>query len=125
MSMRICSAAFLIPLLAGCGGGSEASADANAVAAADALPRIACAPSPGQDFAKVCTLEEQASDEGTMMTVRDPEGGFRRLLLRHDGVVVAADGADTAIATPGGGGMIDVAIGEARYRIPAAAQVKP
>ena len=75
-------------------------------------------------FASVCTTQQSASDQGLILTISSPSGGFRRLLVTSDGRgVVAADGAEPAAVTPLGGGLIEVTVGSDRYRLPAT--VKP
>jgi hypothetical protein len=61
-----------------------------------------------------------ATPEGTALTVRNPDGSFRRLLMVGDGRgVIAADGAEPAVVRPGDAKSIDVAIGGMVYRLPA------
>ena len=59
-----------------------------------------------------------------VLVLRHPDGGFRRLLVTKDGIV-AADGAETAKVTPIDKGMIEVALGANRYRLPATIASKP
>ncbi len=55
-----------------------------------------------------------------MLTVRHPDGGFHRLRVTRDGRgVIAADGAQAATVTIIDKGAIEVAIDDARYRLPA------
>ncbi|HEU4958786.1 MAG TPA: hypothetical protein VFT56_00115 [Sphingomonas sp.] len=55
-----------------------------------------------------------------MLVVRNPDGGFHRLQVTHDGRgVIAADGAESAKVTIVEAGTIEVAIGGDRYRLPA------
>lgn len=69
-------------------------------------------------------MEQIATEQGTVLTVNAPDGGFRRLLVASDGRgVVAADGAEPAVVTPLDTHTIEVAIGGDRYRLPAT--VKP
>lgn len=80
---------------------------------------IACAVD-GGDLADQCTVEQQAHPEGTVLTVRHPDGGFRRLVTTRDGRGVApADGSEEASVTLIADGLIEVRIGDARYRLPA------
>ncbi len=58
--------------------------------------------------------------DGLTLTVRAPDGSFRRLRVTDDGRgVVAADGALPAIVTIVGDGIIEVVIADDRYRLPA------
>jgi len=87
-------------------------------AAADA-GRIECATGAAPVVAD-CTIERTADGNDTILTLRQPDGGFHRLRIARDGRgVVAADGAETAKVTVIGADRIEVAIGDARYRLPA------
>lgn len=76
---------------------------------------------PGQSgFGLICTIEKSASPDGTVLTVRAPDGAFRRFLIVKDGRgVIAADGAEKVTVTPVGDGNIDVLAGEIIWRLPA------
>lgn len=81
--------------------------------------RVACAIG-SADFASDCTVEQAATPEGTVLTIRHPDGGFRRLVTTRDGRgVVPADGAEGASVKLIGNGQIEVQVGNARYRLPA------
>ena len=124
MSTRIYSLALLI-LLAGCQSRSpegnglaqiEASGDADAADSG----RIDCAPAGSSDFSRQCTVDRATTDQGLVLTVRRPDGGFHRLLVTRDGRgVVAADGAEKAKVSITGARQIEVAIGGDRFRLPA------
>jgi hypothetical protein len=121
--MRISSLAALL-LLAGCGGDSSVpDADGNGPRADNgaqaADTRIECALG-GAGFARVCTLEEEGDLKGARLTVRHPDGGFRRLLVAADGSVSTADGAEAARVAGGGPGHVEVTVGRDRYRLPGA-----
>lgn len=115
----------LLPLclLAACGGAEEAPEGNSAGGAgpvAEGAERIECAVGGADALAPVCTIERRASAEGLTLTLRAPDGGFRRLLVTKDGRgVVAADGADPARVTPIAANRIDVEIAGDRYRLPA------
>lgn len=114
MSTRISSLAVLL-LLAACGQGAE-----SITAAQVAGDRIDCAPPGAQGFSRVCTVDRMRSDEGLVLTVHQPGGGFHRLRTTRDGRgVVAADGAEQAVVSVTDPRTIEVAIGGARYRLPA------
>ncbi len=76
---------------------------------------------PGQSgFEPVCTIEKSQSPDGTVLTVRAPDGEFRRLLIVKDGRgVIAADGVEAVKVTPSGTDEIDVLAGEIVWRLPA------
>lgn len=99
-------------LLAGCGPAAPPADVADGV-------RIACAIGE-QALAPTCSVDQAVTPAGTVLTVRQPDGGFHRLLIATDGRgVIAADGAEAAKVTIVGQDGIEVAIGDARYRLPA------
>lgn len=101
--------AFLL-LLTSCGGPPPATPDT----------RIDCRPQGEAAFARACTVETFDSDDGAILTIRKPDGGFRRLRVTTDGQgVVAADGAERARVTILPGNLIEVEIGGDRFRLPA------
>jgi len=78
--------------------------------------RIACRPEGAADFANACLLERT----GETLTLRKPDGGFRRLIVTTDGRgVAAADGAEPAQVRVIGEGRIEVTIGGDAFRLPA------
>lgn len=109
--------------LAGCSGGQgdEQTAAANTPSAPQ-NPGLAidCALSGASDFTRDCTVEQSASDGGAILTVRHPDGGFRRLQVTQDGRgVAAADGSVSAQVRVAGDHQIEVQLGNDRYRLPA------
>lgn len=126
MFTRTSSALAALTLLAACGGGEkgtkvaleEAEAQADRAAAEDG--RIACAVSGATEFSRVCALEQGQTETGLILTVRHPDGGFRRLQVVTDGRgVIAADGADKAVVKALTANQIEVALSGDRYRLPA------
>ncbi len=124
MSLRIFSAGCLL-LLAACGDavapGNQVEQDAGreTATATPAGERIACAIGDGP-YADTCSIERAATQDGTILTIRHPDGGFRRLILSADGrTVTAADGAQPVAIVASGDGITEVAIADARYRLPA------
>ncbi len=112
--MRIFSFTFCV-LLGACGG----SHDRNIVAGADAS-LVACMVEGGKAFEPTCEIQREISEQGLILTISSPGGGFRRLLVTKDGRgVIAADGAEPALVTPLNDGMVEVAVGSDRYRLPA------
>ena len=108
----------LLFLLSACGQSDDAPKDVLASAPPGA-ERIECAAS-GQAFAPICAVDRAQSPDGLTLTVRNPDGSFRRLLVTTDGRgVIAADGMEQAVVTPLGTSRIEVAIGSYRYRLPA------
>ncbi|MBP8232444.1 MAG: hypothetical protein KAY22_09075 [Rhizorhabdus sp.] len=110
--LSISAGLFLASAMAGCSGGS------------DKLPpgttRVECRPVGGAPLEAACTIERMKSEDGTVLVVRSPDGGFRRLLLVRDGRgVVAADGAEPVVVGPAGPSHISVTVGGMQYRLPA------
>lgn len=112
-------------LLAACGvqvrdKASEAKAQSHEKAIEQAEGRIECAPEGAAQFAYVCAIDRVQSQDGLYLTLRQPDGGFRRLLVTKDGRgVIAADGAEQVVVMPLTPDRIEVAIGGSRYRLPA------
>lgn len=81
--------------------------------------RILCAR--GQaPMQRTCTVEQVQGENGLVLTLRHPDGGFRRLAVTSDGRgVVAADGAEAAKVAVIGPGDIEVTVAGDRYRLPA------
>ena len=89
-----------------------------------AAERIDCAVGGVSAFAQVCAIERADGPDGLVLTLRHPDGGFRRIDVTRDGRGVAtADGAEPATVAVSGDHVIEVAIGGDRYRLPAT--VKP
>jgi hypothetical protein len=109
--------ALLLP--AGCGDVAETSQKTPA-AAETGEERVDCAPAGTGEFQRACTIERLQSARGTILTVRHPDGGFRRLLVTTDGRgVIAADGAERAVVSLIRQDRIEVALAGHRYRLPA------
>lgn len=69
---------------------------------------------------RVCQVERTQTDQGLVLTIRHPDGGFRRLRVVEDGRgLVAADGAEAARVTLVNEDEIEVVIGKDHYRLPA------
>ncbi|MCA1749511.1 MAG: hypothetical protein ABR601_07215 [Parasphingopyxis sp.] len=126
-SPALLAIAFCSFALAGCGSGEDADAiDTLDEAEAEATSRAAesglvpCALAGAEQFGVDCTLDRSRTEEGLVLTVRHPDGGFRRLLVTDDGRgVIAADGAEQAVVSLRGDREIEVAIAGDRYRLPA------
>lgn len=106
--------AFLaLAALAGC----NSPTPAPAVADDD---RIECRIGNARMFDRFCIVERMAGPEGMALTIRKPDGGFRRLLVTRDGRgVIAADGAEEAVVTILDDNRIEVAIAGDTFRLPA------
>ena len=110
--MRIFSALALL-MLASCGAASVAE---NYVEQAKAEDRIECAIDSASDFTRDCAIER---GDGTMLTLRHGNGGFRRLTLEADGTIDTSDGADTITLQTLADGRTEIMVGSDRYRLPA------
>lgn len=127
MSTRISKtlAAAALLSLAGCDAKVETDAEraqrARAeLARAEAEGRIPCAIGAAVEFATNCTIERGRTQDGLILTIRHPDGGFHRLRVTTDGRgVIAADGARQATVSVIDKDAIEVAIEDARYRLPA------
>jgi hypothetical protein len=105
----------LILLLAACGGGAEEQS-----ATVDDNGKIDCRVGADTQFTRFCSIERSRTEQGMLITVRKPDGGFRRLLATRDGRgVVAADGAEQAEVVIVGENLIEVAIAGDTFRLPA------
>ena len=97
---------------------AEAEARGSKEAALDGL--IDCALEGAKAFDRDCTITEMSGADGTVLVVGKADVGYPRLQIASDGRgVVSADGAEPAKVTIVGDGMIEVAIGADRYRLPA------
>lgn len=126
MFTRTSSALLFAALAAACS--PEQTANTQVLANVEALQDqeaaddglINCAVGAAATLSRVCSIERQESDRGLLLTVRHPDGGFRRLLVTEDGRgVAAADGAQPAQVTLVGSNEIEVALGDDVYRLPA------
>ena len=77
---------------------------------------IECALGEGSEFGPDCLVERSQVDGATVLTVRHPDGGFRRFEQLKDGTGIAElDGADIATRALEGDTLL-VTVGEDRYR---------
>ena len=123
MSLRIFSVGISL-IVAACGGPPEGVTPGNVQEVVSGAPaeapaeHIACAIG-GGDYADVCTIDRTRTADGALLTIRHPDGGFRRLRVSGDGkTIAAADGAALAQVIGRGEAGIEIAIGDARYRLP-------
>jgi len=112
--MRAVPVLLLLLLASACGRTEEKSATI------DADGKIDCRVGADTQFTRFCSLERAKTEAGTLITVKKPDGGFRRLLTTRDGRgVIAADGAEQAEVTIVGDNLIEVAIAGDSFRLPA------
>jgi hypothetical protein len=113
-------------LLAACGDAGAPGRENTDAGPAKGAALIACATDGSREWERACTVEKTQGADGPILVVRGPDGGFRRLAITSDGRgVIAADGAEQALVTPAGEGLIEVAIGNDRYRLPATVKSAP
>jgi hypothetical protein len=113
---RLASAAALCGLAA-CGGPGAEQAPRG-----EAIP---CALQGNLEFTNACTVQRAPRPDGTILIIRHPNGGFRRLLITRDGRgVAAADGAARAEVTVIANDRIEVELAGDRYRLPATAAAR-
>ncbi|HEU0044701.1 hypothetical protein [Sphingomonas sp.] len=114
--MRISSLLLLLPLAA-CGQPEQEQARAAEQRAVAEAPKFPCAHG-GGDLVAECTAERTRTAQGWILTLRHPDGHFRRLAVSADGQSVAsADGAQPATVERGANG-IEVTIAGDHYRLP-------
>ena len=113
--MRRTIGAVLLLALAGCGGEGGKAADGAQVSAGKAADGIECFTAGMTQWARDCMAER----DGKMLTIRHPDGGFRRFRVLADGHgLEAADGAEAARLAIVGKDLIEVVAGSDRYRLP-------
>lgn len=110
--------------LAACGGQGANNAAALAGDPVDQAEaddgKADCAIGKGAEWARSCLVERGEGAEGTTLTLRHPDGGFRRFLIVTDGRgIVPADGSEDAKLKADGDKGIEIAVGDDRYRLPA------
>ncbi len=110
MFLRIFSAGLLALALTSCGAEAGAPEGTN----------IDCAIGAGADYSTVCTIERVSDEEGDVLLLHHPDGGFRRLTYKvQTGELSTVDGADLLedrSLEPGK--AREFAIGEDRYLVP-------
>lgn len=113
-----------VALLGGCSGAPDntklAEVEAQQVRDAADAGRIFCALGGEANFQMTCTIDRIASSDGTVLVLGRQDSGYRRFRITTDGRgVVAADGAEPASVAVMTNGMIEVAVAQDRYRLPA------
>lgn len=110
--IRFAAALPALAALSACGGETDQIA-------VDPDSMIECALGDAAEFARECWVDETLQEGTLLLTVRHPDGGFRRFEVLQDGRgLAAADGADMAEVMLADGG-IEVTLGPDRYRFPA------
>lgn len=114
-------------LLAACSSepdnGELAAVEATQARDAAAAGRVYCALGGAEAFALNCTMEQIAGRDGTILVLGRQDAGYRRFRITTDGRgVEAADGSEPAVVSLIDNGLIEVAVGNDRYRLPARQQ---
>jgi len=105
-------------LLAACQAREESEQGAQASAQPANDNAIECALDGASEFKRACEVEKGEVDGAKVLTVRHPDGGFRRFDVLTDGHGLAvADGADEAKLTVEGD-ILAVTVDNDRYRFP-------
>lgn len=122
MFLRIFSL-LVFAALPGCGSqGGNGSAEVDIAALKETAPpgsvveQIECATGGARTFANRCAIER--SPDGRALTVRHPDGGFRRLDVSADLAVSTADGATPLAGKALPDGRLEITVDGDRYRLP-------
>lgn len=98
---------------------SGCSPDVDQPQAEEGAEMVECALGEGSEFGPDCLVEREVVEGQQQLTVRHPDGGFRRFGLLDDGRgLVELDGADQMIRTLDEG-TLEISIGSDRYRFAA------
>ncbi len=123
---RLFQTALLAGLLAvgGCNRAPDNQALANAesqqLREAAESGRILCALAGADGFRMDCTMDRLVTRDGPVVLLGRADVGYRRFRIATDGRgLVVADGAEQARVTVIDNGMIEVAVADDRYRLPA------
>ncbi len=132
MSMPISDTRLLalapLALLAGCGepkadNAALADVEAQQVRDAAAAGRVPCALAGARLFRLDCEMQRIEGQDGVTLVLGRADAGYRRFRVTGDGRgVIAADGAEQARVSIVGDGVIEVAVANDRYRLPATVQ---
>ena len=114
--MRTSSATFLFLVLAACGSDEDGGFPGESRSGAP-VERVACARGDAP-LASDCIVERTGESDGALLVIHHPDGGFRKL-RRRGNAVEAVDGAASAMVQRQGD-MLEVRVGEDRYRLPIA-----
>lgn len=119
--MRGISGMTALAMLAGCGGQAPSSQQAQGGdpvkdGTSSDNGKAECALAGSLTWARDCAVERM----GKILTLRHPDGGFRRFRVLDDGRgLEAADGAEAAKLTILDDRRIEIVTGHDRYRLPA------
>lgn len=77
--------------------------------------KIECALNGVEQFDTDCSAER---GDGSALTLRHEDGGFRKLVLENDGTIDSADGSETIRIQMLTDGRAEISVGKDRYRLP-------
>jgi hypothetical protein len=121
---KLVIACFVVAGLSACANEPDnselAEVEADQTRDAAAAGRIFCALGGSEDFIMNCSMEQIAANEGAILVLGRADAGYRRFRVTTDGRgVEAADGSEPAVVTVIDNGLIEVAVANDRYRLPA------
>ncbi len=117
MFLRISSAVLLAAVLAACSSesGTSAAAGEGSSGAPAVSVKVPCALAGAKSYTAECAVERDSRDGKVLVTLRHPDGGFRRLIELDGGKrFAAADGSDE-VAIEANGKEIEVTLGDDHY----------
>ena len=111
---------FALAVLSACGSADEPLVEQKEGEASN-VATVPCALGEESEFTETCTLQRLVGAQRTTIVLGRGDSGFRRFLMTADGRgLVAADGAESARVSIIGDAQVEVAVGDDRYRLPAA-----
>lgn len=114
--------------LSACGAKEDenlAAAESNSAQRAAQDGRLDCALAGETRFSLTCSTERISDDNGTILVIRHPDGGFRRLRVLTNGRgLEVADGSEKATISIESGNRIMVTVANDRYLMPATVKSK-
>jgi hypothetical protein len=114
MAKPIPIAAALLLLLSACHSNKQPQSTA------DVDGKLYCAIDGATEMTPSCLLERVDGPDGQILVLHHPDGGFRRFRVVTDGRgVIPADGGEQSQFAIVGDNMIEVSVGNDRYRFPA------
>ncbi len=122
--MQLCASLVPLASLAACSTEPDnarmAEVEAAQVRDAAAAGRIFCALDGAPGFRLDCTMDRVASPQGATLVLGRSDAGYRRFRVTSDGRgVVPEDASEQAVVRVIDNGMVEVAVGADRYRLPA------
>ena len=102
-----------------------AEAEQKAAKSAEEDGRVLCALDGATVFDRSCTMDRLSGQNGEEVVLSRGDGGFRRLrMIPEGGGLAAADGAEPAKQAIVDDGLLEITIGNDRYRLPAKTKAK-